>query len=385
MKKIAIQGHSTRGKDVINILKLLGGKDPHNFSGNRETCYYFINAGDRIDLCSKKNKLMSLSSHTFYTLEEYEQKFNNIKMLFTSANLLPNEINDTSINGISFKQNTDKSINITGTSTSNCELSLAGSPIQVESIFYFLKDIKYYLNGLDENITLKFYKYDGSDRNFIGEYTNESTINWSEDVEVSEIALYIPNGTEIDTTIYPMLQVASESINSYVPYKENSLDISLGENTFEPGDTIVIEKGEAHLTKDRYIHTGSCFVPDYEIPNYTTLYFNFPDDLYKTLPIEKTDIFICGDDTTGIYVEDKKIYFVTSRYSGERLDVEIYDKENNINLENGKSQEVTYENQKSFLETSLGQVINGGVDLGLKALLPDIIEDEIMKVLDTWW
>lgn len=257
---------------------------------------------------------------------------NNIKMLFTSANLLPNEISDTSINGITLKQNSDKSINITGTSTSNCEISLAGSPIQVESIFYFLKDINYYLNGLSKNISLKFYKYDGSDRNFIGEYPNESIINWNEDVEVSEIALYIPTGVKVDTTIYPMLQVANETINTYVPYKENSLEMNLGENTFEPGDTIVIEKGEAYLTKDRYIHTGSCFVPDMSVPNYTTLYFNFPDDLYKTLPIEKTDIFICGDDTTGIYVEDKKIYFVTSRYSGERLDVEIYDKENNINL-----------------------------------------------------
>ena len=56
---------------------------------------------------------------------------------------------------------------------------------------------------------------------------------------------------------------------------------------------------------------------------------------------------------------------------------------NNINLENNKSQEVTYENQKSFLETSLGQVINGGIDLGLKALLPDIIEDEVIEIKDS--
>lgn len=56
---------------------------------------------------------------------------------------------------------------------------------------------------------------------------------------------------------------------------------------------------------------------------------------------------------------------------------------NNINLENSKSQEVTYEKQKSFLETNLGQVINGGIDLGLKALLPDIIEDEVIEIKDS--
>lgn len=56
---------------------------------------------------------------------------------------------------------------------------------------------------------------------------------------------------------------------------------------------------------------------------------------------------------------------------------------NNINLKNSKVQDVTYENQKSFLETNLGQVINGGIDLGLKALLPDIIEDEVIEIKDS--
>ena len=56
---------------------------------------------------------------------------------------------------------------------------------------------------------------------------------------------------------------------------------------------------------------------------------------------------------------------------------------NNINLENNNVQEVTYENQKNFLETSLGQVINGGVNLGLRAVLPDIVEDEIIEIKDS--
>lgn len=57
--------------------------------------------------------------------------------------------------------------------------------------------------------------------------------------------------------------------------------------------------------------------------------------------------------------------------------------ENNINLESNNSNNITLEEQKSFLETNLGQVINGGVDLGLKALLPDIIEDEIIEIKDS--
>lgn len=58
--------------------------------------------------------------------------------------------------------------------------------------------------------------------------------------------------------------------------------------------------------------------------------------------------------------------------------------ENNINLQNHNNLgNVTYEKQKSFLESSLGQVINGGIDLGLRALLPDIIEDEIIEIKDS--
>lgn len=58
--------------------------------------------------------------------------------------------------------------------------------------------------------------------------------------------------------------------------------------------------------------------------------------------------------------------------------------ENSINLDNNNNLvNVTYEKQKSFLETSLGQVINGGIDLGLRAVLPDIIEDEIIEIKDS--
>ena len=51
----------------------------------------------------------------------------------------------------------------------------------------------------------------------------------------------------------------------------------------------------------------------------------------------------------------------------------------NIDLENNNLSNVTYEEQKGFLESTLGQVINGGIDFGLKAILPDVIEDEVIK------
>lgn len=45
------------------------------------------------------------------------------------------------------------------------------------------------------------------------------------------------------------------------------------------------------------------------------------------------------------------------------------------NLENEKE-------QKSFLESSLGKVINTGLDIGIRAILPDFIEEQVINIKD---
>ena len=55
---------------------------------------------------------------------------------------------------------------------------------------------------------------------------------------------------------------------------------------------------------------------------------------------------------------------------------------NKNNLDNNLST-VTLETQKSFLETDLGQAINEGVNFGIRALLPDMIEDDIIEIKDS--
>ena len=56
---------------------------------------------------------------------------------------------------------------------------------------------------------------------------------------------------------------------------------------------------------------------------------------------------------------------------------------NNIenNLNNNKL--IKGEEQTSFIETTLGQTINFGLDIGLRALLPDFIEQQIIDIKDT--
>ena len=44
--------------------------------------------------------------------------------------------------------------------------------------------------------------------------------------------------------------------------------------------------------------------------------------------------------------------------------------------------DVTLETQKNFLDTTLGKVINTGLDAGIRFLLPDLIEEQVIDVKD---
>lgn len=56
------------------------------------------------------------------------------------------------------------------------------------------------------------------------------------------------------------------------------------------------------------------------------------------------------------------------------------EKENNIELENTKN--IVAKEQKSFLETNLGKVINSGLNIGLRLALPNFIEEQVIDVKD---
>lgn len=70
--KIAIQGHPTRGKEVIQILESLGGKNGYDQSGSNERFVYFINS---IGLIYSVTQPTCSSERRIYTLEEFEREF----------------------------------------------------------------------------------------------------------------------------------------------------------------------------------------------------------------------------------------------------------------------------------------------------------------------
>ena len=71
-KKLAIQGHATRGKEVIEILEMLGGINIENcWGGIFETRFYSINASGNIE----DRSLNDNSNYQLYTLEEFLEKY----------------------------------------------------------------------------------------------------------------------------------------------------------------------------------------------------------------------------------------------------------------------------------------------------------------------
>lgn len=67
-KKLAIEGHKTRGNEVIELLEMFGGKNNKNLCGYTSPGYYYINYGE-INCNILKDDFI------VYTLEEYFQKF----------------------------------------------------------------------------------------------------------------------------------------------------------------------------------------------------------------------------------------------------------------------------------------------------------------------
>lgn len=69
--KIAIQGHPTRGKEVIQILESLGGKNVEGLTGTYETFYYI---DDKNEIGDDHKKNIS-PTYKLYTLKEFKKEF----------------------------------------------------------------------------------------------------------------------------------------------------------------------------------------------------------------------------------------------------------------------------------------------------------------------
>ena len=63
------------------------------------------------------------------------------------------------------------------------------------------------------------------------------------------------------------------------------------------------------------------------------------------------------------------------------MEMENLEKDNNLEIENNLSVE---NEQKGFLESTVGKAINTAVDIGIRAVLPDFIDEQIINIKDNY-
>lgn len=71
MIKLAIKGHAKRGKEVIEILEMLGGENIHNYGGTFNECYII----DNNKICTIYTSVAKIDNCIIFTLEEFLEKF----------------------------------------------------------------------------------------------------------------------------------------------------------------------------------------------------------------------------------------------------------------------------------------------------------------------
>ena len=80
-KKLAIKGHSTRGKEVIELLKMMGGTNPFSINdgeviGNKETICYYISEDTTTNYISWDYiGPEEIDKYKIFTLEEFLEKY----------------------------------------------------------------------------------------------------------------------------------------------------------------------------------------------------------------------------------------------------------------------------------------------------------------------
>ena len=69
MANIAIRGHKTRGKEVIQLLEMLGGKNMCYWEGDDKYRFYYIDEYNHIQITC------GTLSYILFDLEEFEKKY----------------------------------------------------------------------------------------------------------------------------------------------------------------------------------------------------------------------------------------------------------------------------------------------------------------------
>ena len=71
---------------------------------------------------------------------------------------------------------------------------------------------------------------------------------------------------------------------------------------------------------------------------------------------------------------------IKTKIGGKKMELTQTPEKGMLNLQEQNISQGIEKKQENFLETTLGKVINKAVDIGISAVVPDLIEDEVIDI-----
>lgn len=71
-KKLAIRGHSTRGKEVIELLEMMGGSNIHQYNGEANSYSYYVSSNV---ILNDRRSIIEDDDFEIFTLEDFLEKY----------------------------------------------------------------------------------------------------------------------------------------------------------------------------------------------------------------------------------------------------------------------------------------------------------------------
>lgn len=195
---------------------------------------------------------------------------NEITIINSTPNLMPNEAITKTENGLTLTVNEDRSIAVTGKATGSGSLTIAGTISNRNPLMTIKANEPYFLADLPTGYKWAFYYYNGTEREQVY-FGTGGTLELTEDKQIthieliwtaletltteSEEGLLTESGLELmlegeevttDTTIYPMLNVGSSALE-YMLHEENKTVIDLGSNTLTASNSVLYENGACKI------------------------------------------------------------------------------------------------------------------------------------------
>lgn len=142
-----------------------------------------------------------------------------IKIVGDNINILPNEATSQTEGDLEWTVNSDGSVHVVGTASSNA-LFLKKGTNNTEEVFRF-KANKIYKNV--GNVDIIYKKIDGG----YARKLKEEIFSYEEDEVINQLYLQVPSGQTVDETYYPKIVEYYEGIDeSYSPYAMGSVKIT---------------------------------------------------------------------------------------------------------------------------------------------------------------